>query len=166
MREALLGMIFVVAMILCGWTIGRMEVNGLQEQVRTQNDRAAAKLAELTQERDDKQALLDALAADQEKKDAERLEEIERLAGELRDRPVRVRIVTQPGACGSGPAGDGAGPADPGAGSEAPAYGLLPESNSRRLAGALNEVERLSAAYNSCRARLLHDHPKEAASVH
>ena len=35
----------------------------------------------------------------------------------------------------------------------AEASGLLPESNSKRLRAALADVETLSAAYNSCRAR-------------
>ena len=129
----------------------------LRAQVERQNTEAEEKLKELTQERDEKQARLDRLAEEQERKDAEAQAEIDRLADELAGRPFRVRIVTEAGA-GSGSAGSG-GAADTGAseGDTGPAYGLLPEVNSRRLAGAIKEVETLSAAYRSCRARLTQD---------
>lgn len=151
-----------------GWLGGKASVadsyRTLAGLVEAQNNEAARQLAELTRERDDKQAMLDKQAEEQEKQDAERLAEIDRLAGELRDRPVRVRVVNQPGACGSSSASERAATTGPGTGGGAETYGLLPESNSRRLAGALNEVERLSAAYNSCRARLLRDHKEADAS--
>lgn len=164
MREVFLGALFAAAILLAGWSIGRQEVRSLEAQVKAQNHAASEKLGKLTRERDEKQAMLNQQAEQQEKEDAEREEEIERLTYELATRPVRVRIVTQAGACGGGAPNDGAGAADPGAESEAPAYGLLPESNSRRLADALSEVETLSAAYNSCRARLLRNHKEADAS--
>ncbi|QLI49497.1 putative membrane protein [Pseudomonas phage vB_PaeM_USP_25] len=128
----------------------------LEDSVKTANDTAAAELARLTAERDERQARLDKLATDQEKKDADAKAEIERLAGELRDRPIRVRYVTAPSGQGSGgaashPTGD---PGDS-AGNATTASGVLPPENSRRLGIALKEVETLSAAYNSCRSFLV-----------
>ena len=136
----------------------------LEAAVRQQKNLATERLAELTAERDRKQAELDKSAKEQEDKDREAKTEIERLAGELADRPVRVRYVTTAGQCGGGPDTDPATAAGAGAGSAAPAYGVLPEPNSRRLGAALKEVETLSAAYNSCRARLLRGHKQTYAS--
>ncbi|MBF8389170.1 hypothetical protein I2A59_31995, partial [Pseudomonas aeruginosa] len=67
-------------------------LKSLSDQVERQNAKAEAKLAELTAQRDMKQAALNKAAADQERKDNDAQAEIARLAGELRDRPVRVRI--------------------------------------------------------------------------
>lgn len=131
------------------------ELSSLRAEIARQNREAEEKLAQLTQERDDKQARLNQLAREQESKDAEAQNEIDRLAGELADRPVRVRIVTEAGPCSGGAGGGGAASADASAGDTSKTYGLLPEVNSRRLAGALKEVETLSAAYRSCRARLI-----------
>ncbi|MGZ3043878.1 hypothetical protein AAER22_13525 [Pseudomonas aeruginosa] len=136
------------------------EYGELAGQVRQQREQADAKLAELTAQRDMKQAALNKAAADQERKDNDAQAEIARLAGELRDRPVRVRIVPAAGGgCSGGAAGDAAGAAEAGAGDAASAYGLLPEENSRRFNDSLSEVETLSAAYNSCRARLIPQEP-------
>ncbi len=135
-------------------------LKSLSDQVERQNAETDAKLAELTAQRDMKQAALNKAAADQERKDNDAQAEIARLAGELRDRPVRVRIVPAAGGgCSGGAAGDAAGAAEAGAGDAASAYGLLPEENSRRFNDSLSEVETLSAAYNSCRARLIPQEP-------
>lgn len=132
------------------------ELTDLRRDVKKTNDEAARKLNELTVERDAKQAKLDQQAADQEKKDAVAQIEIDRLAGELRDRPFRVRIVTAPaGSCSGGAGSDQAGAADSGAEDPAATYGLLPPENTRRLNEALTEVETLSAAYSSCRETLI-----------
>ncbi|MEG2046096.1 MAG: hypothetical protein RR100_04535, partial [Comamonas sp.] len=104
-----------------------------------------------------KQTELNDFQKTQEKKDEAATLEITRLAGELEHRPVRVRIVTQPAQCGSGGGGtqgDAAASAEAGAGNPAQAYGLLPESNSRRLGAVIAEAETVNAAYASCRAQL------------
>ncbi len=122
------------------------EYGELAGQVRQQREQADAKLAELIAQRDMKQAALDKAAADQERKDADAQAEIVRLAGELRDRPVRVRIARSAGGnCDGGAAGSGAGTAETDTGNPASAYGLLPEENSRRFNDSLSEVETLSA---------------------
>ena len=131
------------------------EYGELAGQVEQQNQQAEQKLAELTAQRDIKQAALNKAAADQERKDADAKAEIERLAGELRDRPVRVRVVAQAGDCSRGAAGDAAARAEDRAGDAGTADGVLPAENTRRLSAALSEVEILSAAYSSCRARLM-----------
>lgn len=127
----------------------------LEGSVKQANDTAAAELARLTAERDKEQARLDKLVIDQEKKDADAKAEIERLAGELRNRPVRVRYVTAPSGAGSGgAASQAAGNPGTGPGDATASTGVLPDANSRRLGIALKEVETLSAAYSSCRSRL------------
>ncbi|QIW89237.1 hypothetical protein 8P_026 [Pseudomonas phage 8P] len=128
----------------------------LEGSVKQANETAAAELERLTAERDERQARLDKQAEDQEKKDADAKAEIERLAGELRDRPIRVRYVTAPSRPGSGGAASHAAvsPGDS-AGDATAATGVLPESNTQRLGVALTEVETLSAAYNSCRSFLV-----------
>lgn len=127
----------------------------LEGSVEQANETAAAELERLTAERDEKQARLDKQAKDQEKKDADAKAEIERLAGELRDRPIRVRYVTAPSGAGSGgAASQAAGNPGTGPGDATASTGVLPDANSRRLGIALKEVETLSAAYNSCRSRL------------
>lgn len=128
----------------------------LEGSVKQANETAAAELERLTAERDERQARLDKQAEDQEKKDADAKAEIERLAGELRDRPIRVRYVTATSGAGSGGAASQAAvsPGDS-AGDATAATGVLPESNTQRLGVALTEVETLSAAYNSCRSVLV-----------
>ncbi|MFG8059038.1 hypothetical protein ACEOPW_34105, partial [Pseudomonas aeruginosa] len=85
-------------------------LKSLSDQVERQNAKAEAKLAELTAQRDMKQAALNKAAADQERKDNDAQAEIARLAGELRDRPVRVRIAPAAGGgCSGGATGDAAG---------------------------------------------------------
>ncbi|MFU3870169.1 hypothetical protein ACM7G7_26340 [Pseudomonas aeruginosa] len=161
---ALLALFATALLVGLGYLGGRVsmvrEYGELVGQMKRQNREAADKLAELTAQRDMKQAALNKQAADRERKDADAKAEIARLAGELRDRPVRVRIVPAAGGgCSGGAAGDAAGTAEAGAGDAASAYGLLPEENSRRFNDSLSEVETLSAAYNSCRARLIPQEP-------
>ena len=137
----------------------RTDLVSLQQQVKTQNTQAEQTIKDLTDQRDARQARLDAFAAEREAADAANAQEIARLAGELERRPVRVRIVAQPTACGAGgggPPSDTATGAGAGAGDAAPAYGLLPAANSARLAGLMIEIETLNAAYASCRASLMH----------
>ena len=152
----------MLLMLAMAWLVGYQggkesagkDLARLQGMIEQQADQAGQTLARLTAERDEKQAKLDKQARDQEKKDADAKAEIERLAGELRDRPVRVRIVAQAGDCSRGAAGDAAARAEDRAGDTGTADGILPPENSRRLGAALTEIETLSAAYSSCRAML------------
>ena len=154
----------LVLMLALAWLVGYQsgkesagkDLARLQGMIEQQADQAGQTLARLTAERDEKQAKLDKQAEDQEKKDADAKAEIDRLAGELESRPVRVRIVTSPaGSCSGGAAGDAAASAEDRAGDAGTADGVLPAENTRRLSAALSEVEILSAAYSSCRARLM-----------
>lgn len=163
MRERIVGALLAVTALALlagmGFVAGRAsmlrEYGELAGQVEQQSQQAERKLAELTAQRDMKQAALNKAAADQERKDADARAEIDRLAGELRDRPVRVRIVAQAGSCSGGAAGDAAARTEDRAGDTGTADGVLPPENTRRLSAALSEVEILSAAYSSCRARLM-----------
>lgn len=131
----------------------QQELADLRAKVEQQQERAATRLQDLTDLRNREQARLNQQAKEQEQKDDQAQADIARLSNELRDRPVRVRVTR--GACGGGADRDAAAAADPGTGDAAPAYGVLPPENTRRLASAIAEVETLSAAYRSCRARLL-----------
>ncbi len=124
----------------------------LQHDVATQNREAALKLKTLTAERDAKQAALNKQAKDQEKVDAIAQNGIARLNEQLRTSTVRVRIIPSSRAGSGSPASDEATAAANRAADDSTASGVLPESNTKRLADALTEVETLSAAYNSCRA--------------
>ena len=159
--------LLLIAMVLClllAWgldhfkdqaqTVGK-QLQQLQSQVATQNQTARAQLDRLTAERDAAQAQLDAQFQQQEKTDAQTIQEIARLTDELQQRPVRVRLATTPGACGpsgGGPPGAATASTDAGATDPAPTYGLLPAANSQRLGAVIQEVETLNAAYASCRA--------------
>ena len=153
----------LVLMLALAWLVGYQsgkesagkDLARLQGMIEQQAEEAEQTLERLTAERDKKQAALNKAAADQERKDADAKAEIERLAGELRDRPVRVRVVAQAGDCSRGAAGDAAARAEDRTGDAGTADGILPPENSRRLSAALSEVEILSAAYSSCRARLM-----------
>lgn len=154
----------MVLMLALAWLVGYQsgkesagkDLARLQGMIEQQAEEAGQTLERLTAERDKEQARLDRLAAEQESKDADAKAEIERLAGELRDRPIRVRYVTAPSGAGSGGAASQAAvsPGDS-AGDATAATGVLPESNTQRLGVALTEVETLSAAYNSCRSVLV-----------
>ena len=152
----------LVLMLALAWLVGYQsgkesagkDLARLQGMIEQQAEEAEQTLERLTAERDKKQAALNKAAADQERKDADAKAEIEHLAGELRDRPVRVRIVAQAGDCSRGAAGDAAARAEDRAGDTGTADGILPPENTRRLGAALTEIETLSAAYSSCRAML------------
>ena len=152
----------LLLMLALAWLVGYQsgkesagkDLARLQGMIEQQAEEAEQTLERLTAERDKKQAALNKAAADQERKDADAKAEIERLAGELRDRPVRVRVVAQAGDCSRGAAGDAAASAADRAGDTGTADGILPPENSRRLGAALTEIETLSAAYSSCRAML------------
>ena len=152
----------VLLMLALAWLVGYQggkesagkDLARLQGMIEQQAEEAEQTLERLTAERDKKQAALNKAAADQERKDADAKAEIERLAGELRDRPVRVRVVAQAGSCSGSAAGDAAARAEDRTGDAGTADGILPAENTRRLGAALTEIETLSAAYSSCRAML------------
>jgi hypothetical protein len=123
-----------------------------------QNLAAAALLKTRTAERDAKQAELDRRATAQEKTDGKAVVQISADDKLQRAAPVRVRVqncARDAGGSGGRAAGGGAGPSQAGAGDAGPASGVLPEAGARRLADALTEIETMSAAYSSCRARVL-----------
>lgn len=168
--EALQTAVLAVALLLClalGLSmvhyrtqarVATAALTRLQAEVSAQNTTAKAELDRLTAERDTAQAKLDAKHQHQEKADAAELQEIARLRGEFERRPVRVRIVAQPAACGSGsggPPGEAPASAVAGAADTAEAYGLLPAGNSARLGAVIQEIETLNAAYASCRTTLI-----------
>lgn len=128
----------------------------LRADVKAKNEEAARILKAAIDERDRKQKRIDELLKNQELQDENAQSEIDRLARELEYRPIRVRYITRPAGEGCGGAGSGETPA---AGdrdeNDTETSGVLPEANSRRLRGALAEVETLSAAYNSCRNVLI-----------
>ena len=138
------------------------ELQQLRASVAAQNRTAEATLARLTLERNAAQAQLDQVYQQQEKADDQAVQEIARLTGELEQRPVRVRIVASSAACGAGRGGsegDRATSAAAGAADATQAYGLLPESNSRRLGAVIAEAETINAAYASCRVALFANNP-------
>lgn len=131
------------------------KLENLKGKVEQQTVQAEKILADLTEDRDKKQAALDVQAKQQEENDHAAKDEIARLAGELANRPIRVRVVTASGACSGSAASDHSTSTTDSAGNPASTSGLLPESNSRRLRAAIAEVELLSAAYSSCRSHFL-----------
>lgn len=174
LRDSVMGGLLALALLLCllfsfgmqhfkqkAQTVGN-ELQQLQDSVAAQNRTATAELERLTAERNAAQSQLDQIYQQQEKTDAQAVQEIARLTGELEQRPVRVRIVASPAACGpgrGGTEGDQATAAALGATDAAQAYGLLPESNSRRLGAVIAEAETINAAYASCRAALFANNP-------
>lgn len=174
LRDSVMGGLLALVLLLClvfgfgmqhfkqkAQIVGN-ELQQLQTSVAAQNRTATAELARLTAERNAAQSQLDQIYQQQEKTDAQAVQEIARLTGELEQRPVRVRIVASTAACGSGRGGtegDQTTTSDPGAADETQAYGLLPESNSRRLGAVIAEAETINAAYASCRAVLFANNP-------
>lgn len=142
-----------------GYALGNkapaLKLEELRGQVSRQSAQAKETLDQLTKERDQKQAELDEMAKQQEETDNAAKLEIARLADELANRPVRVRVVTASGACSSSAASYTTTGTETGEGNTNSTSGLLPESNSRRLRAAIAEVETLSAAYASCRRALI-----------
>lgn len=166
MRKAVAVVLAVLCLVL-GWTAGHYrekagdfekQLVALKAQVAQQTKDAETRYATLKRERDEKQAKLDTLYVTQEQKDAAAKKQITGLTAGLVQRPVRVRLEPQAGTGGgSGGSTPGATTTDSnaGEGGRTQAYGLLPESNTRRLVDVIEEVEVMSAAYASCRERLL-----------
>lgn len=142
-----------------GYALGNkapaLKLEELRGQVSRQSAQAKETLDQLTKDRDEKQALLDAQAKQQEENDNAAKLEIARLADELASRPIRVRVIAASGACGGSAPGDTSTDTETGEGNTNSTSGLLPESNSRRLRAAIEEIETLSAAYRSCRSYLV-----------
>ena len=163
----------VAMMLLLSWGVDHYrskaaaavkDLQQLQADVREQKRTAQKTLDRLTGERDQAQAELKQHRQQQEKTDEAAKQEIARLGDELKQRPVRVRIVAAAGA--SGPGGGGtpgaiASPSDASAGDPAETYGLLPPGNSARLGAVITEIETINAAYASCRAQLFHQIDKQ-----
>lgn len=132
-----------------------LKLEELRGQISRQSAQAKETLDQLIKERDEKQALLDAKAKQQEETDNAAKDEIARLTDELANRPIRVRVVPESGACSGSAASGTAIGTETGEGNFASTSGLLPESNSRRLRAAIAKVETLNVAYNSCRRILI-----------
>ncbi|SEF31321.1 hypothetical protein ABL840_09270 [Variovorax sp. NFACC27] len=119
------------------------------------NTAAARLLKQRTEERDAKQAELNKRAAAQEKTDEKAVTQINADDQRQRSAPVVVRVrdcARDAGRSGGGAASEAARPASAGAEDAGAASGVLSEAGARRLADALTEIEKTSAAYNSCRA--------------
>lgn len=124
------------------------------------NTAAQRLLEQRTKERDAKQAELDKRAEAQEKTDEKAVTQIAADDQRQRSAPVvvRVRDCTRDAGSGSGgPAGGAAAAAGAGAEDASSASGVLSKEGARRLADALNEIEKMSAAYSSCRTTLIPD---------
>lgn len=138
-----------LAMAALGYQVGTQKYNLLAAEVEKNNRAAELELERLTAQRDKKQAELNAAYQKQEEMDRVAQTEIDRLSAELVSSAIGVRIKA--GACSDGTSGRAAASASDNSKDGAATSGLLPESNSRRLAAALASVEQLSAAYTSCR---------------
>ncbi|QRF60262.1 hypothetical protein [Variovorax paradoxus] len=142
---------------------GQAKTAGLALQVQNAavvaTNRAAAQLLEQrTKERDAKQAALDKRHQAQEKTDATAVTKIAADDRRQRSAPVVVRVrdcARDAGGGGGGAPGGAATAAETGAGDATAASGLLSEAGARRLADALTEIETMSAAYASCRTRVV-----------
>lgn len=147
----------MLILLMIGYVYGsrsaQLELAGLKGKISQQTEQAEATLLAITKEVEEKEAKRNAQAVLQEEQDNAAKTEIIRLTGELANRPVRVRIITESRACSGSSSGAAATNGQDSDRYAAEASGLLPESNSKRLRAALADVETLSAAYNSCRAR-------------
>ena len=126
--------------------------------IKAQNTAAEQLLKKRTAERDALQKKMDERAAAQEKTDGKAVVQIAADDKLQRAAPVRVRVLDCARDAGSGggrATGEGAGFAHAGARDAGTASGVLPQTGARRLADALTEIETMSAAYDSCRARVL-----------
>lgn len=127
----------------------------LQQSVANQNKEAATKLKALTAERDEKQAALNKQAKEQGVKDAIAQNGIARLNEQLRTSTVRVRVIPTSRISSGSATIDPATSAADRAADEGATYGILPQSNTERLASAITEIETLNVAFGSCKAQLL-----------
>lgn len=91
----------------------------------------------------------------QEERDREALTEIDRLTAELAARPFRVRVEACENSSLPRRVKEGAHGDSEGSGSET--FGILPPGNSERLGRVIAEMERINAAYASCRNLMIGD---------
>lgn len=158
LKVALLTVALAAALVGMGYLAGKLsaatELNNLKGQIEYAEQEAQAKYDELLAANRIYAARIKEASERQEEIDNAAKAEIQRLSNELASRPVRVRIETNSGACGSGTRSTEAGSTDTGEANGSQAYGLLPRFNTQRLAAAIAEIETLSAAYSSCRATL------------
>ncbi|NVM87648.1 putative aspartyl protease [Variovorax sp. SG517] len=152
---------FVLVLGLATWhyrALARTSSLALQVQnaaVVATNAAAQQLLEQRTKERDAKQAELNKRAEAQEKTDEKAVTQISADDQRQRSAPVVVRVLDctrDAGRSGGGAAGPTAARADPGTADTGAASGVLPAAGARRLADALTEIEKTSAAYSSCRA--------------
>lgn len=160
--EVVVTIAFITLLFFLGFVCGKAslarDIGEITGRVAQQNAHAKQLLNTLTAERDEKQAVIDRAYQEQEKKDATAKIEIGRLTTELSQRPVRVRVECAGGRGGGGSTNKTIAHPDHRSGNAAATYGVLPAVNSKRLTSALNAVELLNAAYNSCRNTLLFSH--------
>lgn len=126
------------------------------EAIKAQNKTAEDTLKRLTTERDALQKTLDTKAAAQEKTDEKGKAAV--AADSARDAsvPVRVRYVSVPSGCGGGsPAGGAAAPAQDRPGDAGTTSGVLAPAAQKQFGSAVDDIETLQLAYNSCRARVV-----------
>lgn len=119
------------------------------------NTGAARLLEQRTRERDALQSQLNARAAAQENTDATAVTKIAADDRRQRSAPVVVRVqhcTRDAGGGGRGAAGAAAAGTNPGAANAGAASGFLSEAGAGRLADALTEIEKVSAAYASCKS--------------
>ena len=139
---------------------GQAKTAGLALQVQNAavvaTNRAAAQLLEQrTEELDALQSQLNARAAAQEKTDATAVTKIAADDRRQRSAPVVVRVrdcASDAGGSGRGAAGAAAAGTDARAADAGTASGVLSEAGAGRLADALTAIERMGAAYASCKA--------------
>lgn len=124
-------------------------------QIEARNKEAADKLRILTAERDQLQKQLNDQAKAQNEADQKAASQIAADTRAAAAAPVVVRYVRQAGGCGRGPAGRAATSAQPGAADASSTSGVLAPEAARRFNSAVNDIETLQLAYNSCRTRLV-----------
>lgn len=148
----------LVLSLATAYTMGKnvveVELSRLQGHVDQQAKQAKQDLERLTQERDKKQAAIDKLAKEQEAKDNAAKNQIDKLSSDLANRPIRVRIEAESGCSDCSATGEAASDTNNSESGARKASGLLSKENSERLRRALEEVELLSAAFNSCKQTL------------
>lgn len=133
----------------------QVSFKALEKSIELNNEIADERLQFLTDERDKAQAKINQQSIEREIADNEAIKTIAALNDELNSRPIRVRYITKTAQRDSCPSSDASADTTDSGGDATETTGLLPESNSRRLRDAVNKVETLSAAYNSCRDTLL-----------
>jgi hypothetical protein len=126
----------------------------LEHDVSVNNKQASDKLKQLTVERDAKQLALNELHKKQEEKDERAKIDIQRITNQLRSNTVLVRVKPSANACDRVAAADTPTNAVASAADTDARSGILSDVATERLASAIIEIETMSAAYSSCKAKL------------